>query len=273
MKKILDPLIGSDIEYFVRAPSGEIVSAEGHIKGTKSAPYRFSDDLYFATQLDNVLAEGNIPPCSTEDMWVNNHLVLRRAIEKQLPLGFRTEACASARLHSRYLTENARQMGCDPSFNAWTGNVIPPTMPKSFIRSAGFHVHIGYPNPSKAVNCQLMKWMDVYVGAVAALVEPVSDRHILGYGRAGNYRNQPHGAEYRVLSTFWASEPHYIRWVYRATLHAIGVYNRYCKDADMTVFLDSCAEKVNAAINARDQEAAEWLQLSFTSHLPKMEVL
>lgn len=259
MKELTNYMVGSDIEFFVRSPEGEIISAEGLIKGTKHEPYHYSDDPYFATQLDNVLCEGNIPPARTPEEFYEHILSLRGAMERQLPKGHRTVACASAELHERFLTAQARHYGCDPSYNAWDGTEIPPHLPEKFIRSAGFHIHIGYDDPDSERNRFLVKLLDVWLGLPTALYEPLSERHKLGYGLAGNFRHQKHGVEYRTLSTWWASEPRTLRYVAQNTFAAIRQYNSWTKwgdDKQRGNFFNANARAIQEVINDRRKNTA-----------------
>jgi len=67
VEKVSNYMIGSDVEFFLKEKeSNEIISAEGIVKGTKTEPYKFDENNpYYATSLDNVMAEGNIPPTTT----------------------------------------------------------------------------------------------------------------------------------------------------------------------------------------------------------------
>jgi len=56
-----------------------------------------------------------------------------------------------------------------------------------------FHVHIGYENPNDDTNRELAKAMDLFLGVPSILMEPNNERRAVGYGQAGNYRNQKHG--------------------------------------------------------------------------------
>ena len=199
-----NPTIGSDVEFFVSDGTG-IVSAEGYIPGTKEEPCRFDPhERWFATQLDNILAEGNIPPTAEKEMFAAHLHRLRHHIDTLLPNGWVTVALGAAEIDGKFLdTVNARRFGCDPSMNAWTGknDPLPEGAGKSNIRSAGFHIHIGYGEPSIETNELLVRAMDLFVGVPSVLIEGPSAklRREFGYGKAGNYRNTAWGVEYRTL--------------------------------------------------------------------------
>jgi hypothetical protein len=107
--------IGSDIEWFLQnETTGEIVSAEGIIKGTKYEPFKFDpENEYYATSLDNVMAEGNIPPVDNPvDLYFAIEK-LRKYIDAEVSIqGLKTVALPSVRLNEKWLqTENAKVFG------------------------------------------------------------------------------------------------------------------------------------------------------------------
>ena len=107
--------------------------------------------------------------------------------------------------------EEAKELGCSPDFNAWTGTVNPPPSCPSNprLRTASGHLHIGWTNDADMgdiqhiLNCQdLVKQLDWYLGAWSLKMDPDPTRRLL-YGKAGACRYKPYGVEYRVLSNFW----------------------------------------------------------------------
>src|SRR4051812_34154549 len=63
--------IGADVELFFRhLDTGEFVSAEGYVKGSKKRPFNFDkSDKNFIVSLDNVCVEIGIPPVQTPEQW------------------------------------------------------------------------------------------------------------------------------------------------------------------------------------------------------------
>lgn len=219
--------IGTDVEFFVEDGKGTIVSAETLIPGTKDKPFKLAAHPEgFATQLDNVLAEGNIPPTRTSYQFHQYIKYLRNQIDSILPTGLHTAAIASARLEDKYLsTEHARTFGCDPALNCWTERYEEVKPTDLTLRAGGFHIHVGYEEPEPDINFMLARMLDLYLGVPSILLEPKNDRRRVGYGKAGNMRHQPHGVEYRTLSSYMASTEKLITWAFNNTIAAIAAHN------------------------------------------------
>ena len=112
------------------------------------------------------------------------------------------------------LAPQSKIFGCSPSLNTWK---MPPEIPlqdidpeKYLVRTAGGHIHIG------AVHKDILSWihnnieiviqmMDYVVGNTCVLLDrdPSQVERRKTYGRAGEFRKQPWGLEYRTLSNFW----------------------------------------------------------------------
>lgn len=106
------------------------------------------------------------------------------------------------------LSPQARELGCQPSLNYYeTSNglgVNPKTYRK---RSAGGHLHNGFQTYAHLMNnrLSLVPLMDICVGIPCVLLdrEPLAAERRKVYGRAGEYRLQEWGIEYRTPSNFW----------------------------------------------------------------------
>lgn len=202
---------GCDPEGFIRDPEGKPVTAEGIIPGTKADPYPVP---HGALQVDGMAAEFNIDPASTFLEFDRNIVEVMKALEGFLPKGFTFDACPTVTFGKKAFDsapDKAKELGCTPDFNAWTGEVNPPPNDPDnpYLRTASGHLHIGWTDGSDLgdaqhiMNCQdLTKQFDWYLGAFSVQVDPDPTRRRL-YGRAGAYRPKPYGVEYRVLSNFW----------------------------------------------------------------------
>lgn len=253
-ERISNYKLGSDIEFFLEdILSKEIVSAEGIIKGTKKEPFKFDEDnSFYATSLDNVMAEGNIAPAGSAYEFWKNVEKLRAYIDSTIPKTLKTVAIPSARLDKKHLqTENAQVFGCDPSLNCWTGTEVRPEPSGDNLRSAGFHIHVGYDEPTMDTNTELAKAMDLFLGVPSILIEPKNERKAIGYGLSGNYRHQKHGMEYRSLSSHFSSEQKLIEWCFRNTQKAIQFVND-----DRVAELQHMGDVIQQIINTEDAQLA-----------------
>lgn len=201
---------GCDPELFVLDPDGRPVSAEGLIPGTKEAPYPV---LCGAVQVDGMAAEFNIAPVSTFEDFDNNIRIVMKQLKRFLPKGYTLLAAPAVVFDEAVWAESpdkAKELGCTPDFNAWTGEINPPpedlTNPR--LRTASGHLHIGWTEDEEMSlehvnNCRdLVKQFDWYLGGWSLSKDPDSTRRRL-YGKAGACRYKPYGVEYRVLSNFW----------------------------------------------------------------------
>lgn len=249
MKKITDYLIGSDFEGFLmQAHTGEIISAEGIVKGSKYEPFVFDPtNRFFTTSLDNVLWECNLPPTNSKEEWVKAILKGKAFIESILPEDVCIATLAAARLDEKWLqTENAKRIGCDHDNCVWTRSINKkPALTN--LRSSGFHVHIGFPDPDIERIEALVKVLDLHLSVPAVLIEPASERKQL-YGQAGCFRMPEHGVEYRSLSGYFASTPELSGWVFDNTEKAI----KFVNDGRMDE-LEEVSEQIQVAINANDK--------------------
>lgn len=254
---ILDPLIGADIEVFLQnKDSGEIVSAEGLIQGTKIEPFRFdSSNHHFATSLDNVMAEFNIPPTNDKNLFVQYLNKSLNYINGYIPGYLTSVAIPSARLNPVYLeTENAMMFGCDPDYNAWTGKENPRPEPNGNLRTAGGHLHVSYKNPNKETSLKLVKAFDISIGVASVIQEPKNERKTL-YGKAGAYREKEYGCEYRSVSNYYLNSPTLMSWAFEAAHKAISLVNEGIIDS----LNEDEAKDIQNAINFCDESLANKL--------------
>jgi len=238
MKKYENITIGADIELFLQhRQTKEIVSAEGYVQGTKDHPYCFdAKNLFFATSLDNVLAEFCIPPAHNKVEFYNNIRKSVWYINKTIPKDYCTVALPSAHLAEKYLqTEQARKFGCEPDYNAYTGyQNNRPFCEDLTLRSAGGHIHIGYkdathytPNTHEIKDLDrraIIQALDLFVGVPSIILEPDNKRKEL-YGKAGSFRPKPYGVEYRTPSNFYLQNKTLTYWMYEAVQDAINWLN------------------------------------------------
>lgn len=219
--------IGCDPEVFLTNDSGQIVSAVGHVGGTKDVPIIVHRG---AVQEDNVLAEFNTDPADNVQEFVTNiKTVLGQLRERVNPLGI--EIKASHIFRKAELMRSGRQalmFGCDPDYNAYTGEQNSAPSPMQGLRTAGGHIHIGYDNPSNEESMRIARAMDLLIGVPSVLLDADTLRRRL-YGAAGSMRFKSYGLEYRAVSNFWIQHTDLIEWVYHQSEKALGTEG--CDDA------------------------------------------
>ena len=188
--------VGADPELFiVNEKTGKVVSSIGIIPGEKGNAWK-SDDMPegFGIEVDNILGEFNIPPCKTKEEFINNIEYMKDYIdrfvkEKNPDLGI--QCIASREVDEDQLqSDEAKLFGCSPDFNAYTEmENEKPDGESTNLRSAGFHIHIGYDNNDIDTSVQLVKYLDLYLGVPAVIDDPDKKRRSL-YGKAGSFNNE-----------------------------------------------------------------------------------
>jgi hypothetical protein len=202
--------VGADPELFVFNENGP-VSAHDLIPGTKSKPFPVPGG---AIQVDGTAAEFNIDPSRTFEEFNSNINSVLECLESELPSGHRLVANSYVRWSEEYfhkLPYVARELGCMPDFNAWTGrrNPKPKLKDDPTLRTAAGHIHIGWTQDASMQDlehidsCKYMaQLMDWHLGAWSVGADPDLTRRSL-YGKAGACRFKTYGVEYRTLSNFW----------------------------------------------------------------------
>lgn len=110
-------------------------------------------------------------------------------------------------------TDDQVALGCDSSENVWGHPAFSPNNSREFpFRMAGGHIHLGKTHEAKWFHSRaerIIRAMDVFLGvpSVALLAGIEDPRRRQFYGRAGEFRFQKHGLEYRSLSNAWLQHP------------------------------------------------------------------
>lgn len=266
MNRISNVLLGTDIELFLQNKNThEIVSAEGIIKGTKHKPFNFDpSNRYYATSLDNVLAEFCAPPAPPDrvDLFIAGIEKSLNFIKSTLPPELNVLHVASAYLDDKWLqTKNAKLFGCESDFCAWTRSTNEKPSADKNLRSSGFHVHVGYDNPDQMVTEDIIKTMDLYLGVPSVLIDPDTERRKL-YGKAGAFRFKEYGCEYRTLSGYFLSSKELAKWVFNNTISAIKFVDGYNQ------LTDELGNDIQQAINTNDKALAQQIVNDFNIVMP-----
>lgn len=201
---------GCDPEGFVVNKDGVAVFPE-FIPGTKENPHPVK---YGAIQRDGMAAEFNIDPAPTFEDFHRNISAVINQLEGFLPDGYSMLWQPSIEFSQAVwdsTPEEAKELGCTPDFDAWTGNMNDPpdTSETATLRTASGHLHIGWTEDADIGDLQhllscrdLVKQLDWYLGGWSLQHDEDAVRRKL-YGKAGACRYKPYGVEYRVLSNFW----------------------------------------------------------------------
>ncbi len=227
-------MIGCDPELFLTKRDGTPLSAHGAVLGTKKAP---KPVLGGAIQVDGMALEFNTDPVvlnadfDSFNRNINNVLKeLKKAVKETD--GFKTSRFKIAPVQDfgKEIMDNtpdeAKELGCDPDFCAYTGQPNPRPDGEVTFRTASGHIHIGWgadipvEHPEHmAICCDFIKCMDAHVGLFMTIIESDPRRREL-YGKAGAFRPKPYGVEYRTPSNEWLTSVAYRRTIYDLTLRA-----------------------------------------------------
>lgn len=216
--------IGCDPELFViRKHDGKLVSANGLVKGNKKEPFKVNRG---AIQVDGMALEFNTDPVEIESNKYNvgdrgfenfnRNIVtvlsqLKEAVGEDYNFSKDSFVIFDKEYYDNEVPPEAKELGCDPDFNAYTGGLENPAPDSATsLRGAAGHIHIGWgenipqDHPDHVEICnELVKCLDSTVGLLMVLYEPDGDRRKEAYGKAGAHRRKPYGVEYRVPSNQW----------------------------------------------------------------------
>ncbi len=247
-------LVGCDPEVFVKQ-NGKFVSAFNMIPGTKDNPFKVESG---AVQVDGMALEFNINPAKTRKEFLDNVLKVYHQLKDMVP-NYEVVATPVAEFGFEYMKqqpEEALVLGCDPDFNAYTGEENPIPDGQRPFRTASGHVHIGWTDKADTQSQEhrqschtAIKQLDFFLGLPSLFYDDDVKRREL-YGKAGACRYKPYGVEYRTLSNRWLTSPKLIEWVFEATQNAFAAlklgYQPYRK-----------YKNVAEIINTSDLKAAE----------------
>lgn len=253
-------MLGSDPELFlVNSKTNEIISAIGLIPGEKGTPWTEGLPEGYGLEIDNILAEFNIPPCKTREEWLHHMNFMKdfiRNFVKNINPDYDILHKASAHVNPEILNNPIAQLfGCSVSYNAYTEMPNPrPEGNKTNLRSSGTHIHVSYSEPNVYDNINLVKYFDAYLGIPSVIMDPDTERRSL-YGKAGDFRMTSYGVEWRSLSGYFLSNDETIGFMWDQAMKAIDAYNYEEPIPDPDV--------VQAVINNSDVDTARQLTIEF----------
>lgn len=224
--------IGADPEIFVTNKDGRFRSAHGLVPGTKTEPFRVNNG---AVQVDGMALEFNIDPVETEDDFVSNITSVMQQMQEMVEPKRKFAIVPSCRFngnHFRVQPDEAKELGCEPDYNAYTLTANPRPDNETTMRTAAGHVHIGIEDimggpvedptsQEHMIRCAtLVKQLDGYLGIPSVLYDKDRERRSM-YGQAGAFRPKTYGLEYRVLSNAWLLNEQRMRFVFQQTRKAV----------------------------------------------------
>ena len=226
-----DIKIGADPELFVKH-KGQFISAHGMVPGTKFQPHVVDKG---AVQVDGMALEFNIDPATNREEFKDNLLSVMATLKGMIDEDYEVVAEPVAQFTKDYISqqpEEATELGCDPDFNAYTGEENPKPDGGVDFRTGAGHIHIGWTEDMDVTEkthfdacCMVAQELDFFLGVPATYFDKDVKRREL-YGQLGAFRPKPYGMEYRVLSNKWLESEELIDFVYTQVHKALdGMFN------------------------------------------------
>lgn len=258
--------IGSDPELFlVNKKTGKVVSAIDKIPGYKDDPFTEGLPEGFGLQTDNILAEFNIPPVTRCSDFVRHIEYMKDYIKNRIQdmdPNFDVLCQASSKVPRKELQHpQAKEFGCDPDFCIYSSGPNPVTAAtRTTLRSCGFHIHVGYEQNNIDTSLSMLRYIDAFVGIPSIIYDTDAERRKL-YGKAGCFRLQKYGFEYRTLSSYWIANPTRLQFIWNQVMWALHAFeNSYPLPS---------AETTQNVINNNDIETAQLLIKEYSLIYPK----
>lgn len=254
--------IGCDPELFLTR-DGKAVSGHDIIPGTKEKPFAVADG---ALQADGTAAEFNTVPVELGDVaaFEKNITSVMATLEKTVK---EVDPSLSLNIspvqhydeeYFKTLPKAAVELGCNPDWNAYTGEPNPTPDHTRLFRTGSGHIHYGWGEGIPAdhpehikICCDFVKVLDAFVGCYMTMIDDDNLRREL-YGKAGAFRPKSYGVEYRTPSNVWLRDAQT-----RKAIHLLS--NSAVKAAsDMDKFSNGISKRfdIPEIINTGDKEGA-----------------
>lgn len=247
--------VGADPELFLRnKKTGRFNSAFGIVPGTKEKPFSVP---FGAVQVDGVAAEFNInPAASGGDFHAYCTKVIQSlaAFAPDHELVTQPVAVFDEDVWGK-IPEESKALGCNPDFNAWTGQVNdPPDDQGKRMRTASGHIHIGWTEGESGTShfedCMFVaKQLDYTIGLFTLLWDTDARRRSL-YGKAGAFRPKPYGVEYRTPSNMWLKFPTLMPWIWNQAFSTVS----HLRSGNSTIMADKHGDLARQVIDNNNLE-------------------
>jgi len=207
---------GTDPEFFV-FKNDNLISADQLFPG-KHKPHDFGNGqkVFF----DGVQGELNVNPATTAAELHANIIAAIQATKDTFEVeDIRFVPTVEVDLEAlKDADPECNRFGCDVDFDAYTkkANESDIDATQHPYRYAGGHFHIGG-LPDSIMNSsdnivKFVKMLDVFIGVNSVIrdsSEETKIRRSYQYGKAGSFRVQEYGIEYRPLSNYWVGNEEY----------------------------------------------------------------
>lgn len=277
--KYIFPFVGNDPELFI-TEKGKLVPAEKLIPEAEK-------NLYRGVKVDNAAVELNFPAQTCLQFNLGEIATTLKLLKEKLVTRVHKISLSPAmEVEPQDMRcKSLSQFGCSPSL-VFEGDTLQPSRPnvdprEVRYRSIGYHVHLGFDKPKEVSSdwwdynqkekirtsellhttdgrVRLVQACDYVAGLPAVLLERddkavQARRRLLGYGRAGEFREQPHGFEYRTLGPWPMIGPSWSWWANSAVRDALQLT---LNDVDLELVKKIPPQKVSDAINSNDLSLA-----------------
>ena len=247
--------MGTDPEFFifeVLKDKYKIITADKILPGKEDKLYvSCGGDIFF----DGVQAEINPRAGRCREILAGSIRILLKEAYK-LTVDKYSENVVFAPLATIKLTKEdlidvdseCLRFGCSPDMNIYDSDGVDyPNGRKFLYRFSGGHIHIGFNTGGyqeimkQEMKVQkLIKMLDAVVGTMSVALIPTRMERFRSnyYGKAGTFRIQPHGLEYRSLSSYWMVSPQMQSLIFGLvrdcfTYSANGMDDKYLSKFDM----------------------------------------
>jgi hypothetical protein len=204
-------LTGADPEFFVTNAKGKVIPAFSFLpaqsRDTRVYEDGFQAEMAPAPRACHQELFSQIQFCMND---------LRRAADQQGGTISSQNFVTLTTTELRSGTAKQVSLGCRESSNIYGEAPFVGVRGRTFpYRMAGGHIHFGVEESAPYLHKHaksIIQAMDVFLGvASVSMFEGMEDpQRRMYYGRAGEYREQKHGLEYRTLSNAWLYHPDFV---------------------------------------------------------------
>lgn len=188
----------------------------------------------------------------------------------KIPAAVRTPA-----MHRKVFSPSALVCGCEPDWSAYTlKNTLsnPPDFRRHPWRYGGGHIHVGLDKRTEWFPAIVLMW-DMTAGLFDVIAAPdplVSARRRRLFGKAGSFREQPWGIEYRTPENSWLRSPKLFYAHTSLVKRALELLGTDQGRALCSKLIPKYGRSVQEIINSCDQKAARVLWADIA---PQLEAL